>query len=252
MKILVGVDGSDGGRDALEPARVLGSEADASVMVASVLFSGPLPIDLAGLDEEEAKEAEPLFEQAQREARRARGPTRAYGGGSPAAILTLLAEREEFDVIVVGSPHRGPVGRVLIGSVARRPPHGAPCAVLVAPKGYADRATTAPSARSPSPTTARRKRRRRCAAPKRCARTPTRCSGSSPSSRPGRDPGRVGYTPVPIPSIPRRCSTRRWQSVDPKPAPTGAARRPPGRGARREPARTGSTCSSLGSRGYGP
>ena len=137
MKILVGFDGSDGGRDALEAARVLGSEADASVMVASVLFSGPLQIDLAGLDEEEAKEAEPLFEQAREKLAGLDVTTRAYGGGSPAAILTLLAEREEFDVIVVGSPHRGPVGRVLIGSVARNLLNGAPRAVLVAPKGYA-------------------------------------------------------------------------------------------------------------------
>jgi nucleotide-binding universal stress UspA family protein len=63
---------------------------------------------------------------------------RTFGGGSPARILTELAEEEGFDAIVVGSPHRGAIGRVLIGSIARSLLNGAPCDVLVAPKGYAD------------------------------------------------------------------------------------------------------------------
>lgn len=137
MRLLVGFDGSEGGRDALEAARVLGSEADASVLVASVLFGGPLPIDLAGLDDEEAKQAEPLFEEARERLIGLELETRAYGGGSPAAILTVLAEEEEFDAIVVGSPHRGALGRVLIGSVARNLLDGSPCSVLVAPRAYA-------------------------------------------------------------------------------------------------------------------
>ena len=83
MKILVGFDGSDGGRDALEAARVLGSEAGASVMVASVLFSGPLQIDLAGLDEEEAREAEPLFERGAGEAGRARRRDAGLSAAAP-------------------------------------------------------------------------------------------------------------------------------------------------------------------------
>jgi len=137
VRLLVGFDGSEGGRDALESARVLGSGADASVLVASVLFGGPLPIDLAGLDDDEAKQAEPLFEEARERLVGLELETRAYGGGSPAAILTGLAEEEEFDAIVVGSPHRGALGRVLVGSVARNLLNGSPCSVLVAPKGYA-------------------------------------------------------------------------------------------------------------------
>jgi nucleotide-binding universal stress UspA family protein len=64
--------------------------------------------------------------------------TRVFGGGSPAFILTRLAEKEEFDAIVVGSPHRGAIGKVLIGSVASNLLNGAPCNVFVAPKGYSD------------------------------------------------------------------------------------------------------------------
>jgi nucleotide-binding universal stress UspA family protein len=139
MRLLVGFDGSEGGRDALELARVLSaSEQDASAVVATVLFTGPLPIAHALLPAEEAAEAEPLQEEARERLAGVGIEARAYGGGSPAAILTRLAEEEDFDAIVVGSPHRGAIGRVLLGSVAMSLLSGAPADVAVAPKGYAE------------------------------------------------------------------------------------------------------------------
>ncbi len=44
-------------------------------------------------------------------------------------------------MIVLGSTHRHGLGRVLPGSVGERLLHGAPCAVLVAPSGFASRET---------------------------------------------------------------------------------------------------------------
>lgn len=139
MRLLVAFDGKDGGRDALELARVLAApEQDASALVVTVLFAGPLPMEYALLPEEEAHEAEPLLEEAREKLSGIDVETRAYGGGSPAGILTRLAEREDFDVIVVGSPHRGALGRVMLGSVAMSLLNGAPADVAVAPKGYAE------------------------------------------------------------------------------------------------------------------
>lgn len=137
MRLLVGFDGSEGGRDALELTRLLGSRPPASAVVATVLFGGPLPVDLAGLEENEAGEAEPLFEEAREKLAGIELETRAYGGASPAAILTALAEDRDFDAIVVGSPHRGAIGRVVLGSVATGLLNGAPVDVAVAPTGYA-------------------------------------------------------------------------------------------------------------------
>jgi nucleotide-binding universal stress UspA family protein len=137
MKILVGYDGSDGGRDALELARVLAEATDASVLVAAVLPYGPLPIPYELLEEEEAERARPLFDEARERLGEIEIETRAFGGGTPAGVINDLAEREEVETIVIGSPHRSTVGRVLLGSVADGLLHGAPCETVTAPRGYA-------------------------------------------------------------------------------------------------------------------
>lgn len=136
MKILVGYDGSDGGRDALELTRVVAETGGASVLLVTVLPYGPLPIPYEILDEEEVERAGPLFEEARERLEGLDVETRAFGGGTPAGVVNDLAEKEGVDTIVVGSPHRGPVGRTLIGSVADGLLHGAPCEVMVAPHGY--------------------------------------------------------------------------------------------------------------------
>jgi nucleotide-binding universal stress UspA family protein len=137
MRLLVGYDGSDGGRDALELARVLGAAEGAEAIVASVIPYGPLPVGFAELEDDAAAAARPLLDEARERLAGFEVETRAFGGGSPAWVLTDLAECHEADLIVVGSPHRGAIGRTLIGSVAEGVLHGAPCAVAVAPRGYA-------------------------------------------------------------------------------------------------------------------
>jgi nucleotide-binding universal stress UspA family protein len=146
MRLLVGLDGRDGGHDALELARVLAAKSGGSIVAVTVLYGGPLPMEYALLSDDEASDAEPIFEAARAKlGGDVAFETRAYGGGSPAAILTNHAERESFDAIVVGSPHRGPLGKALIGSVASSLLNGAPCEVFVAPKGYAEESHDPPS-----------------------------------------------------------------------------------------------------------
>jgi nucleotide-binding universal stress UspA family protein len=69
-------------------------------------------------------------------AARERTRIRAVASESPPRVLTELAEAEHADLVVVGSTHRGAIGRVLPGTTAERLLHGAPCAVAVAPRGY--------------------------------------------------------------------------------------------------------------------
>jgi nucleotide-binding universal stress UspA family protein len=72
-------------------------------------------------------------------------------GGVPAESLVVacnsvprglqqVADAESALVIVVGSSHRGPVGRIAPGSVGERLLHGASCPVAVAPRGYSTQA----------------------------------------------------------------------------------------------------------------
>ncbi len=138
MRLLVGYDGSDGGRDALELARVLGAASRAKALVVTVLPYGPLPVSYARLGKEEAPETAALFEQAREALDGIEVETRGYGGGTPAEVLNDLAETEEVDLVVVGSPHRGAIGRAVIGSVAEALLHGATCPVVAAPRGYAE------------------------------------------------------------------------------------------------------------------
>src|SRR4051794_226313 len=136
--IVVGVDGREGGRDALALAGRLALLAGGElVAVRAVSFDqyvaragGPQYNTLA---EQEA--------QRQLEAELAGGGVRArvrvVAAMSPARALHHVAEAEDADVIVVGSTHHGPAGRVLAGDDAASTLHGASCPVAVAPRGLA-------------------------------------------------------------------------------------------------------------------
>ncbi len=56
-------------------------------------------------------------------------------GAAGAMVLQRAAEQQHADLLVLGSSHRGAVGRVLVGSVTEETLHGAPCPVAVAPVG---------------------------------------------------------------------------------------------------------------------
>ncbi len=161
MRLLVGVDGRDGGRDAAALARVLAAgDPESSVVAVMVLYTGPFPMEYALLEDEEEREAKPTLDEARRILGDVEVETRAFGGGSTAAIFTTLAEREDFDAMVVGSSHWGPVGQVLIGSTTKSLLNGASCEVFVAPKATR-RSAARTSASSPSATTERPNRRPR-------------------------------------------------------------------------------------------
>ena len=59
------------------------------------------------------------------------------GGGRGLAELLDDCKAEQ---VVIGSAPGGPAGRIALGSTAARLLHGAPCAVFLAPDGYAERA----------------------------------------------------------------------------------------------------------------
>jgi nucleotide-binding universal stress UspA family protein len=132
-KIIVGYDGSDGGRDALALGRRLARATGAGMLVANVYRSPGNP-DLK-------RGAQRVLAQAPA-GERAR--VRAVSASSAARGLHDLAEELEAALIVVGSTHRHGVGVVVPGTTAEQVLQGAPCAVAVAPAGYATHAADRP------------------------------------------------------------------------------------------------------------
>lgn len=134
--VLVGFDDSEGGRDALELARLLCELRGTRCVVATDLLYGPVSVHQAISDDADA-EAAPLFEKARAALAGIEVETHVVGTRSPGRMLAECAEREHAGTLVVGSPHRGRVGRALLGSVAEYVLHHSPCEVVVAPHGYA-------------------------------------------------------------------------------------------------------------------
>jgi len=138
--IVVGVDGRDGGRDALSLAGRL-----ALVNGGELIAVRALPIEyyvsrggapaFSEIAVDDAKaELRADLTAAGLEARIV-----VVGDASPARALHRVAEADEADLIVVGSTHRGRIGAVLAGDDAAATLHGAPCPVAVAPRGLAER-----------------------------------------------------------------------------------------------------------------
>jgi nucleotide-binding universal stress UspA family protein len=136
--IVVGVDGREGGRDALSLAARLALLAGGELVAVRALaldkyvVRGGAP-KLDSLAEQQAiRDLEQELETAGLTAR-----IRVVGDSSPARALHRVAEAEHADVIVVGSTHHGTVGRVFAGDDAAATLHGSICPVAVAPHGLA-------------------------------------------------------------------------------------------------------------------
>ncbi len=135
--IVVGYDGREESRDALALARLLAPGMAAEVLLVSILVHAPLEIEAptyeASLREDTERFAAEIREQVGDD------PVRVLALPAASAAKTLhdVAERESAALIVLGSTHRGPLGRVLPGSVGERLLAAGPCAVAVAPRGFA-------------------------------------------------------------------------------------------------------------------
>ena len=104
-KVLVAVDGASGGRDAIALARVLASPS-ARMVLTNVYGVGA-----------DTKGARP-------------------SGGLVGRALHRLARKESAELLVVGSSHRGPTGRTMLGGQTLAALNGSSCAVAIAPRGY--------------------------------------------------------------------------------------------------------------------
>lgn len=138
MRVLVGFDGSEGARDALALTRLFCADGqDAALLVNVLPYGGPFPAAYRLSGSEEPQDCKRLLDDARTQLPGVEIETRVYAGSSPAFVLSDIAEKERVDLVVVGSPHRGAIGRALIGSVAEGLLHGVTIPTVAAPRGYA-------------------------------------------------------------------------------------------------------------------
>src|ERR1700760_523216 len=136
--VLVGVDASANGRDAIALAKRL-VHPDGKLTLAHVR-DGHLHPNHAitpGMLAEEREASVALLED-EREASRVSAELVSVVAYTPARGLHEQAEQQGADLLVVGScSHHGVFGRAMLGDDARAALNGAPCAVAIAPAGCA-------------------------------------------------------------------------------------------------------------------
>ncbi len=138
--ILVGVkhDGAGAGADAIALARKLltrgGELTLAHVYSSDRSLRGGRPDDYEKLQQERAAE----FLQGVSDAAGIAANLRWHKASSVGRGLHELCEIIGADLLVVASSRHGLVGRVLIGDHTRAALNGAPCAIAIAPAGYAE------------------------------------------------------------------------------------------------------------------
>ena len=137
--IIVGAEGSARSEDAVAFARRIAEASGAQITLAGVYPYEDHPSRLASnaFRDYLRDDAQTTLDRLQDGLDGAGDvATVAIADVSPARALQELAEREGADLIVLGSSHRGKLGRVLAGTTAERLLHGAPCPVAVVPQGF--------------------------------------------------------------------------------------------------------------------
>jgi nucleotide-binding universal stress UspA family protein len=137
-KILVGVDGTSGGRDAIAFAARLADSPSSVTLVHVRAGRGWLLRAAAGrgagLELEESLEL--LERERAATATESLAELESVESSSAGAGLHEHAEASGADLIVVGSSSRGLLGRVMLGDDTRGALNGASCAVAIATRGY--------------------------------------------------------------------------------------------------------------------
>ncbi len=134
--ILVGYDGSNSSKKALQRAAILAKEYDARFTALWVREPLPRYSDLPGEFEEETEAAQEYFKERRGEVE---AIAKQYGiaiecesrSGHPAKTIVMAADEKQCDLIIIGhSDHSGLWGR-LLGDTADRVSDHAHCSVLI-------------------------------------------------------------------------------------------------------------------------
>ena len=136
FKIVIGVNGAEGGADAMALARRLAPPAAELVAVTVAVLDGASSRAVSlDFDAGVRRDAMTLLADVRGENPDLEGEVQE--ASSVGAGLHTACQRLEADLMVVGSCRRGIVGRLFAGDDVRQALRGAPCAVAVAPRDFA-------------------------------------------------------------------------------------------------------------------
>jgi nucleotide-binding universal stress UspA family protein len=144
QRVLLAYNASERAEDALVLAARLAGDLEAPIAVGVVVPTSSADGRTPAGQRELAFKAEPILSQATAELSEriaARQVERvAVGATSPAEGIAEAARSAGANLIVVGSSHRGPLGRIVPGTTLSRLIPRTPCPVAIAPAAYAERA----------------------------------------------------------------------------------------------------------------
>lgn len=139
-RVLVPVDGSDASEMAVQITRKMMEEGSIQEVVLLhviqpseiMLYNGlNMPIDYPQFYEELNKSANKILDKATESLGSQNAVTKRLDYGSPAEIICTLAEKENYDLIIIGNRGLNAFQRVLLGSVSNKVTTLAHCPVLV-------------------------------------------------------------------------------------------------------------------------
>jgi nucleotide-binding universal stress UspA family protein len=134
--VLVGVDGKQGGRDAIALAKQLAARGAPITLAHAYGSDWAVGGRGEGIAIAYAREDSDRLLRTERGAATIDADLVSYPCCDPGRGLHELAERREADLLVVGSSRRAVLGRALMGDDTRAALNGAPCAIAIAPRGY--------------------------------------------------------------------------------------------------------------------
>lgn len=143
--ILVGIDGTPSGLEALSLGSALAVLLGAPLVLGAVYGFESMTTGYPGPPWPPREDADAWLRQAEEQLGDAvPWHSVAVDGSTISHGLTLLAEQERAEILVLGSSRRGPLGHLFAGSGVTRVVHGAPCAVAVVPHGWRMRSSETP------------------------------------------------------------------------------------------------------------
>lgn len=138
-KHILGFNGTSEARDALRLSDQLAELEDAQIVVVNALEIPTLPVSAIDPDPGVFARSNETVQMGVEALGHRTAQARLVASSSAARALHDVAETEHAELIVIGSASRAGLGRIVPGSVGSRLLQGAPCAVAMAPRGYARR-----------------------------------------------------------------------------------------------------------------